>query len=720
MLPDTEIQAGRTPVTFGAFTFDRSSRLLRRGAEEVALPPRVLGVLEILLARAGDVVSRQELIDKVWNEAFVTDTSLAEAVSFLRQSLGDDPQAPTYIQTIHRRGYRFVAPIVEGAGPSRAARHLAPDAGIAAARVRPSIGGDLVPWTAAVLCALLAAAAVWQLTHVRAPVRPVVRVGLDPAPGTTFDRRVPAIALSPDGTAAVWAGCDGTGCRLYVREVDRLDARPIAGTDDGAAPFFSPDGRWIGFFAGGKIKKVARGGGLPIPLADAAQPFGAAWLDDGRIVFAASAHGGLLRVGDTGGVAEPMTVPSASAGELRHSWPATIPGQRALLFSIATSPVDGALGRIAVMPLDGVGSGRAWRIVMDAADVARAVAPDYVAFSRGGELHAAAFDGTRQTLASADVVASDAPLAGIFGVGGGALGYIERSTPGTATLEWLAGGGPPIAATAAALREPSLSPDAQRIAGLEGDPAGSDIRVADVARGATTRLTHGGINVAPVWSRDSSMVFYAASSGGAFEVWSRDATGVAPARKVLSAARRQRHLLPASVSQDGQLLAYDESGGSTRGDIGILAVAAGTAQTIVETPFDEMRGMLSPDGKTIAYQSDESGRWEIYLMRLADRRRFSISTGGGTSPFWSADGRTLFYRGADRLASVAIEQNGDRVGPAVLSAPLDGGVPSGITPDGRILLRRDSAGARNHAVLTLEWVRDLRRILGPPATTLPR
>jgi serine/threonine-protein kinase len=723
MLPtETEVaRTRRTAVSFGAFTFDRSSRLLRRGATEIALPPRVLGVLELLVERAGEVVTRQELIDNVWNEAFVTDTSLAEAISFLRQSLGDDPQSPTYIQTIHRRGYRFVAPVVDAGGSPRASFDVPAAGAIPESSVSPSIGGFLVPWSAAALCAILAAAALWQFTHLPSPNPPVVRVRLDPSTGTTFDPRSPALALAADAAAVAWSACDTTACRLYIRDLDRLDARPIAGTEDAAAPFFSPDGRWVGFFAGGKIKKVARAGGLPIALTDAPQAFGATWFDDGHIVFASSAHGGLMRVSDRGGEAESLTMPSATAGEIGHAWPAVVPGGRALLFTVATSPIDGAPGRVAIMPLGADGAGHAWRTVIDVADAARPVTDDGIAFSRGNELHAAAFDRTRLTLAGAELVVIGERVSRGFAVSAGALAYLEQSDSTSPALEWLSPpGGPPIATGLSSLREPSLSLDARRVAGVEGDQAGTDIRVGDVARGATTRLTHGGVNVSPVWSGDNATVFYASSKGGAFEVWARDGSGVTPARPVLSAADRQRHVFPSSVSRDGSLLAYTETGGPGRGDVGILPLRGGTAQRVVETPFDEMNGMLSPDGRMLAYQSDESGRWEIYLMRVADRHRSGISTGGGTAPFWSPDGRTLHYRASDRLVSVAVDATGDHVGTPVLSAPLSGAVPAGITPDGRILLRRNGSGVPDHAVLTLEWIREVRRMLGPPAAALPR
>ena len=210
-------------LSFGAFEFDAQTRLLCRDGCEIALPPRVLGVLELLLRRAGDVVSRQELIDTVWKDAFVTDTSLAEAVSVLRQSLGDDSQAPTYIQTLHRRGYRFVAPVsTADVTPIRQAA-TRDDAPVERA-ISPSIVGQLLPWSAAIICAIIAGAAVWQATRDRqAASAPAARFAVTPPQGTYFDTLAPALAFSADGTQLVWSGCDTTGCRLYLRPLDRLE-----------------------------------------------------------------------------------------------------------------------------------------------------------------------------------------------------------------------------------------------------------------------------------------------------------------------------------------------------------------------------------------------------------------------------------------------------------------------------------------------------------------
>jgi DNA-binding winged helix-turn-helix (wHTH) protein len=210
-------------LAFGPFAFDRHSRLLSRDGAEVALPPRVLGVLEVLIARPGEIVARQDLLDGVWKDAFVTDTSLAEAISFLRQALGDDPQAPRYIQTVHRRGYRFLSPLTEtrsltpDGGDRASDRSLTPDpdfsgaggARFISATTTPSLRWQILPWSVAVFCGALALAAVWRTMRVPAaePAR-IARFEIPASPGTTLDHSSPALAVSPDGRVIAWTACE--------------------------------------------------------------------------------------------------------------------------------------------------------------------------------------------------------------------------------------------------------------------------------------------------------------------------------------------------------------------------------------------------------------------------------------------------------------------------------------------------------------------------------
>jgi eukaryotic-like serine/threonine-protein kinase len=656
------------PLAFGPFAFDRTSRLLRRGDVELPLPPRVLGVLELLLARAGEVVGRQELIESVWKDAFVTDTSLAEAVSVLRQALGDDPQSPRYIQTVHRRGYRFVAPVTEigptPVGPAPPAQAVQP---AATEIVFPSLVGSLVPWTAAVICAALAMAAVWQFVSRQPAPSPIVRLRIDPVAGTAFDQRAPALMLSPDGSRAAWSACDVSGCRLYTRRLDAIEPAIIPGTDGAAAPFFSPDGRSVGFFADGKLRKVAIAGGEPVSIADAPQPLGASWLPNGRIVFASSRHGGLQVVSERGGDAVPLTTPSARSGEFGHAWPAALPGGRALLFTIVRAPLVETAGRIALLTLDG--NRARWQPLIDAGDIARPVTADYIAYSRGGEIHGVPFDRVRNVIAGPEQVVLTGMAPAQFATSdGGALIYAASGPDAAPVLEWWNGSiASGISPEVAAWRALELSPDGTRLAGIGSDEPGADLWLADIARGSTTRLTHGGLNVAPLWSSDGRTLFYGASHGGAFSVWRRDAAGATAEVRVLKPSE-DRHQLPAALSSDERTLVYVESGGLTRGDIWMVTMDGAPPVPLVQGVFDETGAVLSPDGGLMAFQSDESGRWEVSLLRLKDRQRVALSTQGGEDPFWSPDGRGVYYRASGRLLRVEVSKSGDSA-----AAPVDVG-----------------------------------------------
>jgi eukaryotic-like serine/threonine-protein kinase len=698
-------------LTFDPFTFDRVNGLLRKGTREIPLPPRVLAVLDILVSRAGAIVPKQEIIDTVWRDAFVTDTSLAEAISVLRQALDDDPQSPQYIQTVHRRGYRFVAPVT--ALPAILTEARAPaSSGVEDDRTAPSISHHFLPWGIAGLCAVLAAIAVWQYTHFRAPIVPLVRMRIEPATGTVFDRRAPALALSPDGLTLAWSACDSS-CRLYVRALDQLDPQPVAATDDASAPFFSPDGRWIGFFGTGKLRKVAVAGGMPVVVAEASQPFGAVWLPDGHIIFAASARGGLMRVNDSGGDIEQLTLPAADGGEVRHCWPALAPGGRALLFTVATSPQDESSGRIAIMPLS---QPSVWQTILENADTARAGSQDYIAFSRGTEIHAVAFDRARQAIAGTDQTVVGNVARAQFALGAsGAVVYAIGGDDVKPSLTWIPTGGAPVSGDLAAFQDLVATPDGSRVAGVSG----SDLWVGDVSRGTTTRLTHGGTNVGPVWSGNGSSVYYAVRNGGPFEAWSRESSGTAPAKLALSAGARHRHVFPTSISRDGNLMAYVESGGATRGDVKVASLSNGATIAAIETPFDETNGALSPDGRVLAYQSDESGRWEVSLLKLDDRQRIPVSSSGGSEPMWSGTGNSLVYRTANAVMRVMIDGSGHPVGAPITIAMPSAAVVVGISGD-RMLARVGGEVPAVHAVLTLEWARELQRILGPPTTTLPR
>jgi DNA-binding winged helix-turn-helix (wHTH) protein/Tol biopolymer transport system component len=721
-------------LTFGPFIFDTHTRLLTRAGQELALPPRVLGVLGLLLERAGDVVPRQDLIDTVWKDAFVTDTSLAEAVSVLRQALGDDPQSPTYIQTHHRRGYRFVAPVTIEGQPVRPLPETtpAPPAPLATTPpsveiVSPSIGGQLVPWSAAVIFGFIAVAAIWQMTrHNATQSAPAARFSVAPVAGTVLDASAPALAVSPDGQQIVWSGCDATGCRLYVRPLDRLDAAVVAGTDGGRAPFFSPDGRWIAFFADGRLKKVARAGGTPATIADASTPLGGIWIDR-EIVFAGSPSGGLMRVSADGGEPVALTMPNERAGEVRHAWPSIVPGTRILLFTIDATAVDEAPGLMGVLSLDGSSQPR-WRTLLAGAGMARAIGPDAVVFARGSELQAIGFDATRLAISGAPRTALTGAVAFALSQTGTLVYATEDQGAkgpgghgGHGGLSWWA-------TTAAAdtsevpddlrdLHGASLSPDGTRVVGVRAEGIRTDVWVADVQRGAATRLTHSGTNSSPVWSADGRSVFYASRTDGPFEIWMRDVDGTRPATRLYAS---DRHALPLAASPDGRMLAFLRTSEATRADIWALPLTGGAPTPLVQGAFDEQAMAFSRDSKLVAFESAETGRWEVYVQRIGDSRRVVVSTDGGQRPVWTDQG--LFYQSRGRVMRATIaDLDGDlRISHMAPIAGVPPGSLRGVSSSARLLLDRAPDLTSASLIVSLDWRGDVLTLLGPPALNLPR
>lgn len=691
-------------ISFGPFTFDPPRRLLFREGTEVAVPPRVLGVLETLLDRPGDVISRQELMDRVWKDAFVTDTSLAEAVSALRQSLGDDPQSPTYIQTVHRRGYRFVAPV----SPATPVAAVTSNESAAAASRGSAVSATpetddmsrLVAWMVAVFATLLAASAIWNgVRRNSIEPAPITRFDVRPNDGSRFDDRAPALAVAPDGRTIAWTGCDGLSgnCGIFIRPIDRLEAVRLAGTDGAEAPFFSPDGRWIAFFADGKLKKTAVGGGSPIVLADAPFAGGGSWNGEGDIVFSGFPAGGLAITSDQGGEVTVITTPQFNRGELRHSWPSWMPGNTAILFTTVTSPVLGAPGQLAIKP---VGSSP-WRALRGGVSRAIGGAPGYLLVASGGDLQALTYNERVLTLTGASESIEDALATanGVpqFAAGGGTL--VTLRTPGASrTIEWSDAPGHAIP-NATRLAELTVSPDGRRAAGVIADVTGSDVWTIDLTTGALARLTLGGTNASPVWAPNGTLVYSTRAADAPFTI------------SGLASMHSDGHLFPVSVAADGRIAALQtmKDGHTSL----VIAGPGAAARTIVSGPFDVMSAAFSPDGGSIAYETDETGRREIYVRRLDAPARTQVSTTGGERPSWSLDGHALFFHEGARFVRVPVGAGSQlRADAREIVFEQPGARVIAATPDGRLLIERRASSER--AGVVLQWLRELEQRLPLP------
>jgi serine/threonine-protein kinase len=719
-------------ISFGPFAFDPQSRLLWRDGAEIALPPRVLAVLEVLIERAGQVVARQDLLDRVWKDAFVTDTSLAEAVSFLRQALGDDPQSPRFIQTVHRRGYRFLVTPTSDKGLTPPAAEtgergqtpiLSQVSGAETVRgglyerdeakgVRGETSWQLVPWSAAILCAALAAAAVRHAANQPPPeTPPVARFEFHTAPGTAFDRDAQPIAISPDGRSFAWSACEtATGrCAIYVRPIDRLDAQPLAGTEDGRSPVFSPDGRWIAFFAGGALKKIAVAGGAPSTLASAPDPGGAAWGTEGGIVFAGSAAGGLSHVDEQGGAVKVLTRPHAETGEVRHRHPAWLAGRAngqggALVFTIARAPGIDLPGDLGVVST----ASALVRTLRSGVTRAAPAGTGYLLLATATDLQAATFDEDGLVLAG-PTDAVPAPTEGLpqFAAGANALAVVlARARP---QRTWTDGAD---ASALSRLSSIAVAPGSRRAAGVIFENNGADVWIADLASGGLTRLTFGDINVSPVWSADGGRVFYATRpQQGPFTVVSREVEDRNATAATVTGAPPQS--FPSSVTTDGRLALTTYGAGRTA----VVIVGANAAPRILtDGPFDEANAVFSPDGRWIALESTESGRLEVVVRSTTDARRIAISRDGGTHPRWSEDGRAIYYESGRRLMKMAFAPE-TGTAPGVPAAVLDraGERALAVAPSGRILVERQPEA--DTAVIMLQWLRELRQRLPLPVTS---
>jgi TolB protein len=446
------------------------------------------------------------------------------------------------------------------------------------------------------------------------------------------------------------------------------------------------------------------------------------WTPADEIFFAGAATG-LKVISGSGGDARILTVPNQERGEVRHVWPAYQRAANLLLFTITGVPGPDTGGRLAALRLDA--RQNAWTVLQTGVGNASAVADDVLVLSRGTELQAVTFDPRRSEINGAPQVV----LSSVATANGAA--QFATSQSGALLAVTRASGKPSFAwysrdkvnaqneaiARVGDLDSASLAPDGRRIAGVDRTNSPQpEIWIADLDRGTSSRLTHERLNVSPVWSPDGTRLFFASSDGGAFAIYERDAESKQPARQLHGGTA---HAWPSSVSPDGSRLAYVSADDATGMDVWVLPLDGGAPQPLIRTPFDEAAPAFSPQGELLAYQSNEAGRWEVFVRQASDRR-VAVSTDGGTHPFWSADGKELFFLAGDRLMRAAVSAGGANVGGPVLAGRFVGSWPVGVDRSGRILLKQNARETAGEAVLTLQWIREARQLLGPPSAAMPR
>jgi Tol biopolymer transport system component len=533
-------------------------------------------------------------------------------------------------------------------------------------------------WGAAALIVLttiaLAIGFVLRAPKPALPMRLSAEIGVDAG---LFTELGPAAILSPDGTrlAFVAAGSDEKR-RIYIRSLDQLQATALSATEGARNSFFSPDGQWIGFFADGKLKKISVQGGAAVTLCDALDDRGGSWGEDGTIVFEPDNRAALSKISSAGGTPQPLTTLDKQAEEVTQRWPQVLPGGKAVLFTSSTSTAVASFEDAEIVVYSTASGQR--KTLQRGGFHARYLPSGHLVYMHEGTLFAAPFD-----LKRLEVIGQPAPiLEGVVTAPGNAGAQFSFSETGSLVYVAGRGGGQnvsiywmdregkftPLRETPSDYTNLAVSPDGKRLALEIFDGKRRDIWVYEWERDALTRLTFAGeLNENPVWTPDGQRIVYSSlQKGGAPNLWWIRADGAGDAQRLTES--KSVHYA-SSWRPDGKVLALSQQNPDTTFDILTLPIEgdeksgwkAGEPKPFVNSASSEMEPAFSPDGRWLAYQSNESGSYEVYVRPFpGPGGKWPISTGSGVFPEWSRNGKELFYRTPDsKIMVVTYTASGD-------------------------------------------------------------
>ena len=593
----------------------------------------------------------------------------------------------------------FALEAISGSAPVSSQTLTAMTASPARERIRTQL-----PWilTAVLALALIVALAFVFLYFRRAPVdERVLKLSVLPPEKAALTGVVSGLAVSPDGTRLAFIATSEGRNLLWLRSLDSLSAQALAGTEGavGASPpFWSPDGRFIGFFAGGKLKKIEASGGPSQTLCDAAAGRGGTWNREGLIVFG-DASGILYRVSAAGGEPTPVTALDQSRFETSHRWPYFLPDGRHFIYFVRSSQTERS--GIYVGSLD---SNETKRLLLPTALNAVFAPPGFLLFMRNKALLAQRFDADGLQLIGEPIPVAE-QVAFNMGLGRGAFSASENGVlafrTGGGDLNqpvWFDRGGKKIGALGA----PGLyftvwlSPDERRAAVdlVDTQTGTNDVWLFD-ARGIPSRFTtHPAGDSNPLWSPDGSRVVFSSNREGPSNLYQKIESGVGNEDLLLKSTDTK---IADDWSSDGQFIAYQTFNSKTKWDL-LMVPMSGDRQpfAFLQTEFNEIQAQFSRDAKWIAYTSDESGAPEVYVQTFpASGGKWRVSTGGGSQPRWRRDGRELFYIAADRkLMAVDVK----------LGSTFEAGVPKPLFGPLGVLTLTDF---RNHYAVTADGQRFL-------------
>ena len=552
---------------------------------------------------------------------------------------------------------------------------------LANADVRGAGWSRALPWTVAVgaLAVAMAVVALWApWRNVPAPPAPVRLEATLGADASLVTDQGAAAVLSPDGAVLAFVAQKGTSAKsqVYVRRLDQLQATPLAGTDGARNPFFSPDGQWIAFFADAKLKKILVTGGAAVMLCDAVNGRGGNWADDGTIAFSPSSGGGtsVWRVSSAGGKPEPVT--TVVEGDANHRWPQVLPAGKAVLYTTQGVQLGFDAASIVVQPLP---NGPRKILLRGGYFYGRYLPSGHLVYMHESTLFAAPFDLNRLELAGPPVPVVDGVtvnrLTGAqFAVAdNGALVYFQGQGADEveAPISWMDRQGrvTSLRAMLANWTNPLFAPDGRQLAMDIDDGRQTDVWVYHWMRDTLSRLTlDPARDEEPVWTPDGRRIVFGSSRAvnNVLNLYWQRADGTGEVQRLTDSKNTQ---YPSSWHPSGKFLAFQELNRQTNVDLMILPMEGdeasgwkpGKPTVFLNSPFNEREPMFSPDGRWLAYCSNESGRFEVYVRPFpGPGGKWQISTGGGANPTWSRTRHELFYGTPDqRIMVVPYTVEGD-------------------------------------------------------------
>lgn len=534
-------------------------------------------------------------------------------------------------------------------------------------------------------------------------------------------------SITPDGATLVYPGSAQTGRRLFVRNVSELAARALPGTEGALNAFVSPDGQWIGFITtDDKLQKVAMQGGTPTVLNGVFRYSDGAWAGNTRLITSGYGQQGLNWTSSSGGALHVLTKLDTARRESDHAKPFVLPDQRTVVFVVATNrtgpgPTAGELG-VVTLDTTSTSPAQVTRIgVQSRGAVAYVDGWLLYVSADGGGIMAIRFDATARITSGEPVRVLEQADGGVRVASlaaNGTLLYTRALDVNAPVLVDSTGAAKPLFPNViGSFMNPRLSPDGSHLAIQVTTKAGNDVWVYDVATGTPLHITSSGSAVGPTWTADGKSVLFFSTQGGVDAAWRADANGHGAPERVISSAG----LFALSTAKDGRELLYQRMINGVwsvwHANIAERADTTRTAVPVITEKYDAFMPSLSPDGKWLAYATNESGRYEIYVRPFpGPGAAVQVSQGGATEPSWSRDGSKLYYRGARQMyvASIATGAGVSIVSRRVLfTDAFDGDMPMphrnyDLTHDGNFVMIAANTGDAPQTIVVLNWLQELR------------